>query len=110
MIVSRDGADDLSPQRYPSPFPPVELRAEDTGHTEVVVPKAGVYAEPDPGTRLVIKQQGEVVTYPRAVGVVLGTDNERYRIVCTPTRTASGYAFMRADALAPADDEGYAIS
>jgi hypothetical protein len=65
----------------------------------VAVPRADVFRGLGESEPLLTKSEGERITLPHSIPEILGTDGRQYRLVRTPTRTPSGYAYMLAETL-----------
>jgi hypothetical protein len=65
----------------------------------VAVPQADVFHRLGESEPLLTKKAGELITLPHNVPEIPGTDGRQYRLVRTPTRTPSGYAYMLAETL-----------
>lgn len=64
-------------------------------------PAADVFLTPNDPEPLFIKQRGDQITLPIDTPATVATNGDRYRLVRT-SRTRSGYAYMREDALTSA--------
>jgi hypothetical protein len=60
---------------------------------------ADVFRSPGDAEPLARKLRGDEITLPRSVAERNGPDGRHYRMVRTPTRTSSGYAYMLAGTL-----------
>jgi hypothetical protein len=69
----------------------------------ISVRDAGVYRSPGAAKTITTKLRGEKISYPREMPLRTGQDGRRYRMVRTPTRTPSGYAYMLVDNLRSSD-------
>jgi hypothetical protein len=83
----------------PPPVPPLELPADAIATMIVVLPHAGVYRSPGDTEFLAVKARGARITMPIEVPPFEGPDGRCYRMVRTPTRTSTGYAYMLNEAL-----------
>ncbi|GAA0384552.1 hypothetical protein Acor_47650 [Acrocarpospora corrugata] len=66
---------------------------------KVIVPYTHVFRSPEDLDPLTIKLRGARITFPREIPEHVASDGRRYRMVRTPTRTASGYAYMLSNTL-----------
>jgi hypothetical protein len=66
---------------------------------EVKAEYADVFRSPGDEEPLTRKLRGDEITLPRSVAERTGPDGRHYRMVRTPTRTSSGYAYMLAGTL-----------
>ncbi|WIX85798.1 hypothetical protein [Amycolatopsis sp. DG1A-15b] len=82
-----------------SAVPPLELPADAIATMIVVLPHAGVYRSPGDAEFLAVKPLGALITLPIEVPPFEGPDGRCYRMVRTPTRTSTGYAYMLNEAL-----------
>jgi hypothetical protein len=89
--------------REPAGHPATPARhspvAVDVACAVVTTSTANIFRAPGVGELRGVKYRGDRVVLHRDVDDEDGPDAHRYRAVRTPTRTASGYAWMRADAL-----------
>lgn len=91
----------------PPPLPPRDLPGSAIVATIVIVDRTGVYLAPGDPEPITIKVKNEKITLPCDEPEILWSDGSRYRVVRTPTRTQSGYAYMYAADLAPLDYQPY---